>query len=268
MINYTERITSLMRDIIARVPRLSHVDASELLVFARHGRSGAEGAFATCHCIGMPPTDPGYYYWSDRLTGALTRRSHWFVTKSPDVTVEGRHIRYLISFALPRFCDQTLRGAPKERFYTKAPGWLAKLDTIVHELYHIDPRSAGIRSVERHDGAPSSRSHGDDFLSDVADMVRQYIQSQPDPDAYGFLRHGFAELESRHGGVVATTFRSFPSFPQRYIELVPPSERPDTAPAVPIHPVKAWAGRTHFTEDDLMSRQFLDRATRGSAGTR
>ena len=268
MIDYTQRITTLMRDITARVPRLSHVSANDLLVFARYGRSGADGAFATCHCVSMPPTDPGYYYWSDRQTGALTRRSRWFVTKSPHVAVGGRRIRYLISFALPRFCDQTLHGAPKQRFYAEAPGWLAKLDTIVHELYHIDPQSAGIRSVERHDGAPSTRSHGDDFLSTVAGMVREYLESQPDPDAYEFLRFGFTDLEQRYGGVLATTFRSYPSYPQRYIELVPVSLQPNSAPAVAIEPLKPWAGRTHFTEHDLVPRQFLEASTRRAAPRR
>ncbi|HOC19539.1 MAG TPA: hypothetical protein PKK95_14805, partial [Vicinamibacterales bacterium] len=157
MINYTERISTLMRDIVARVPRLSYIDPGELLVFARYGRSGAEGAFATCHCLSLPDSEPGYYYWRDRETGSITRRSRWFVTKSPSVSIQGRPIPYLVSFTLPRFCNQTLTGARKEKYYRKGtPGWIAKLDTVVHELYHIDPAASGIRHVERADGLPSS----------------------------------------------------------------------------------------------------------------
>ena len=45
-------------------------------------------------------------------------------------------------------------------------------------------------------------------------MVQTYLDSRPDPKVYDFLRHDFAALESRHGGVVGTSFRTFPSFPQ------------------------------------------------------
>ena len=43
MINYTERIDQLMADVVVRVPTLSFIDMSRVLVFARAGRSDAEG---------------------------------------------------------------------------------------------------------------------------------------------------------------------------------------------------------------------------------
>jgi len=263
MINYTERISTLMRDIVARVPRLSYIDPGELLVFARYGRSGAEGAFATCHCLSLPDSEPGYYYWRDRQTGSITRRSRWFVTKSPSVSIQGRPIPYLVSFTLPRFCNQTLTGARKEKYYRKGtPGWIAKLDTVVHELYHIDPAASGIRHVERADGLPSSSSHGRDFLKTVADMVREYLGSDPEPSTCEFLRYDFSELEQRYGGVAATTFRNYPSYPQRYIEVLPPGEQLEIPATVPIQPLKSQRTPISFTHDDLAVRQFLIDSTR------
>ena len=141
-----------MQDVVLRVPTLSFIDVADLLVFARAGRTNAEGAFATCHCLTLPPSDPGYYFWRDRTTKQITRRSQWFITKSPAVTIGTRTIKYMISFALPRFCDQTLDRSRKERFYSGADAWIAKLDTVVHELYHIDPQQNGIRRIERSDG--------------------------------------------------------------------------------------------------------------------
>jgi hypothetical protein len=262
MINYTERISLLMRDIVARVPRLSYIDPDELLVFARYGRRGSAGAFATCHCICLPPTEPGYYYWRDRQTGRITRRSPWFVTRSPIVYMGGRRVQYLISFALPRFCDQALAGSRKEHYYRGCEGWLAKLDTVVHELYHIDPQAAGIRRVERCDGGTAAGSHGRTFLGEVAAMVREYLATDPDPSLFDFLRHDFAALESRFGGLAATTFQGFPSYPQRYIDELPASMQPDTPASVRIQPLKPPAAPTHYTERDLVTRQFLERATR------
>ena len=66
---------------------LNYIDLSRLLVFARFGRSDAEGAYATCHALSIPNSEPSYYFWRDRRTGRMTRRSEWFVTKSPEVQI-------------------------------------------------------------------------------------------------------------------------------------------------------------------------------------
>jgi hypothetical protein len=230
------------------------------VVFGRFGRSEAEGAFATCHCLTLPESEPGYYFWRDRITGELTRRSEWFITKSPDVSIGMNRIKYLISFVLPRFCDQTLERSRKADLYpTGTPGWIAKLDTIVHELYHIDPDESGIRRVAKADGTNSPRSHGPLFYEEVSAMVKNYLASNPDPGLYEFLNRGFNELTEDHGGVVATTFRNFPSFPQRYMEAV---TMPNGDPLVKIEPLKPPTQPTRYTADDLHIRQFTDSSAR------
>jgi len=248
-----------MQDIVTRVPTLSFIDVADVLVFARSGRSNAEGAFATCHCLTLPASEPGYYFWRDRKTRRITRRSEWFVTKSPVVTLGARRIKYMISFALPRYCDQSLGRTRKEHLYPGAEPWMAKLDTVVHELYHIDPQFAGIRRIEREDGTFSANCHGHQFFEQVSEMVHTYLNSDPTPAAYEFLRDDFATLERRHGGVVATAFRTFPSFPQRYIERLiqqPPCDADSQdvkveALRVPQHPVR-------YSDDDLHVRQFTN----------
>jgi hypothetical protein len=258
MINYTERIALLMDDIVRRTPRLSFIRIAEVLVFGRSGRSGAEGAYATCHCLTLPESEPGYYFWRDRATGELTRRSEWFVTRSPEVRVGATRINYLISFVLPRFCDQTLERSRKSALYPEAPPWLAKLDTIVHELYHIDPDAAGIRKLVRADGSDSPRSHGPEFYEEVAEMVQAYLRSGADPRQYDFLEHDFDGLNERFGGVVGTAFKNFPSFPQRYMQRI---EMP-VDPAVKVEPVKPPSQPTLYTEDDLQMRQFTEQTSR------
>jgi hypothetical protein len=263
MVNYTERITLLMQDIILRVPKLNFIDVADVLIFARSGRSNAEGAFATCHCLSLPASEPGYYFWRDRSSGRITRRSEWFVTKSPIVTIGPRTIKYMISFALPRYCDQSLDRSRKERFYPGADAWIAKLDTIIHELYHIDPEQNGIRRIEREDGTYSANCHGDRFFEQVSEMVTAYLDSRPDPEVYGFLRYDFDALVSRFGGVAGTTFRTFPSFPQRYIEGLPkrmPCEA--DAEGVDIEPLRIAQQPTKYTEDDLHMREFQKAASR------
>jgi hypothetical protein len=260
MINYTERITMLMQDVVERTPRLSFIDLREVVVFGRFGRSDAEGAFATCHCLTLPESEPGYYFWRDRSTGELTRRSEWFVTKSPRVRVGRADIKYLISFVLPRFCDQSLEHSRKIELYPEGtPSWIAKLDTIVHELYHIDPDESGIRRVSRSDGSDSPRSHGPLFYEEVAAMVKGYMDTRPDPVLYDFLQDDFQGLTARHRGVVATTFRNFPSFPQRYME---PVSMPAGDPLLKVEPLKPLTQPVLYTEDDLHIRQFTDAGAR------
>jgi hypothetical protein len=261
MVNYTERITALMRDIVGRVSRLAFIDLNEVVVFARSGRSEADGAFATCHCLTLPTSDPGYYYWRDRRSGEVTRRSPWFVTKTPDVVVRGRRIKYLISLALPRFCNQTLARTRKRVLYPDADGWIAKLDTVVHELYHIDPDDVGIRKLARADGARSLWSHGPEFYEEVAGMVRQYLATNPDPAKYDFLRHDFEGLKARYGVIAGATFKNYPSYPQRYVEAL--AEQPEdpliTAPLAAL-PRQSQPGL--YTERDLALREFGTSAAR------
>jgi len=261
MLNYTERVTALMRDIVGRVPRLAFIDLDEVLVFARFGRSAADGAFATCHCLTLPTSEPGYYYWRDRRSGEVTRRSPWFVTRTPDVTVGGRKIKYLVSLALPRFCDQILSRTKKRTLYPDTEGWIAKLDTVVHELYHIDPDDVGIRKVAKADGARSLWSHGPEFYEEVAGMVRQYLATNPAPAMYDFLRYDFSELQTTYGGVAAATFRNYPSFPQRYLEAL--AEQPEDPPvSVPLAPLPLQCQPRLYADSDLIVREFSTLAAR------
>ena len=265
MINYTERLSSLMHDIVERVPTLSFIDMNKVLVFARSGRTMAEGAYATCHCICLPPSEPGYYFWRDRTSGQITRRSEWFVTKSPDVRIGDRQIDYMVSFTLPRFCDQMLNRSRKQVHYKGQPNWVAKLDTIVHELYHIDPASPGIRKMERADGTYSANCHGDRFFSDVVEMVSQYLESKPNPELTDFLTFNFAELTSKFGGVAGNTFRSYPSYPQRYTQVLDPQPPAPADVDCRVDPLTMPRIVTSFTGNDLVTRAFLPKGSRRAA---
>jgi hypothetical protein len=90
-------------------------------------------------------------------------------------------------------------------------------------------------------------------------MVRSYLASRPDPSVFDFLQHDFRQLVDGHGGVVATTFRNFPSYPQRYME---PLRTPPSDPVVKIEPMKPQSQPRVYTADDLHLRQFTEAATR------
>ena len=80
---------------------------------------------------------------------------------------------------------------------------------------------------------------------------------------FDFLRHDFDALVARDGGVVGTTFRTYPSFPQRYIERLanqPPYEA--DMGGVTIDPLHVPQQPTRYTQDDLHIRQFLKSTSR------
>ena len=261
-INYTGQLTRLMHDIVARVPELGFIDLDRVLVFARPGRSSADGAYASCHCLGLPTSEPGYFFWRDRVTGDVTRRSEWFVTKSPEVYFEGRLMNYMISFALPRFTDQTLSRSRKRDLYPEGtPDWVAKLDTVVHELYHVDPEQNCLRRFHRPDGGVSDALHNPTYFQDVAGLVQSYLASRPDAAVLEFLKYDFEGLRTRFGMIAGATFRSFPSYPRRYREAVADQPMMRDVMNAPVEKIVDVSPRL-FSEEDLQLREFTGTGSR------
>jgi hypothetical protein len=90
-------------------------------------------------------------------------------------------------------------------------------------------------------------------------MTRAYLASRPNPEVIDFLRLNFAQLQMRHGGVLATTFRNFPSFPQRY--MAPCETLSANEPeGVKVEPLKPFRQPPVYTEHDLNVRRFTGRA--------
>lgn len=93
-------------------------------------------------------------------------------------------------------------------------------------------------------------------------MVNQYLDTKPDAETTDFLRYDFDELSDRFGGVAATTFRGFPSYPQRYTEVLNPQPAPPPGVSCRVEPLKPGRVVTAYTEDDLVMREFLPNTSR------
>jgi hypothetical protein len=252
MFDLTDALSGLVADITRRVPALAHVRPDRTLLFARRGRTGADGPNATCHCLTLPTSEPGYYFWADADTGVITRRSPWFVTRSPQVVIHGMAIDYMISVALPRFSDQVGRRKLERYADTGLSPWVVRLDTIIHELYHIAPDASGLRRFSHADGSVDPRPHPPQFFDDVRQLVCEYLATSPSPDVLEVVQYDFATLQARHGSVVATTFRDG-TYPQRYVDVL--ADQP-VAPTVLVEPFKEAPGRDRFSEADLVVRDF------------
>jgi hypothetical protein len=171
-------------------------------------------------------------------------------------------MNYMISFALPRFMDQTLTRSRKRSLYPAGtPDWVAKLDTVIHELYHIDPEQNCLRRFTRADGSVSDALHSPTYFEDVAQLVQQYLASKPDAQLVEFLQYDFDSLRARFGGVAGVTFRSFPSYPRRYREAVDGPPLPLDIQNAPVERVIDTSGRV-FNDDDLQLREFTGTSAR------
>lgn len=248
MIVLTDHIQALVHDIVARVPMLAHIGPERVLVFARPGRSGASGPLASCHCVARPSGDPGYFFWRDAETQRLVRRTAYVERHAPLVRVSGTRITHLVSLSLPRFCDQRLDRLPKRFRYPGEESWVAKLDTLIHELYHIAPSGGGLRGA---DGVHSGL-HSPAFYAAVTRLTRQYLATNPPQTLIACLRSGFQELEALHGGVAGRVFSSFPSFPREYWE---PIANQPLGPDLPLTNLRR-PSKTEFSEADFRTRHF------------
>ncbi|HVB38923.1 MAG TPA: hypothetical protein VND92_10315, partial [Vicinamibacterales bacterium] len=83
-----------------------------------------------------------------------------------------------------------------------------------------------------------------------------------DPAVYEFLRYDFRQLEDRYGSVVGTTFRTFPSYPQRYAEALSPQPQLAVDDDLALERLHVRQLPTQYTEHDLHARRFTARAAR------
>ena len=82
------------------------------------------------------------------------------------------------------------------------------------------------------------------------------------PSLLEFLHYDFAGLRARYGTTVATTFRSFPSYPRRYRESVEGLPLPTELERARVEKVIDAVPATVFASDDLQMREFTGTGAR------
>lgn len=171
---FTELMRSLVSDICRTVPELGHVKVDRLAFAVTQGTSRSpSGTYAFI----VPLRFEG---------GAETTTRGGQVYRMPRVDLGDRDALYIVYFVCPRFFD-----LPPER----------KLQTVIHELYHIGPQSDG--DLRRFAGrrwahGPSRRRYDET----VERLALSYTGGDGKwPRAARFLKYDLAELTKRYGGV-------------------------------------------------------------------
>jgi predicted metallopeptidase len=152
-LNVTRAVKRLIRDLAARVPELSHVRASRVLVVAGEARRASRGTIR-----------PAHFEETRARSGAGARRK-------PLIRVKGRKILYVVTLRPLWFLDST----PRQR-----------IATIVHELYHASTRFDGTL----HRGRLHSRLPLAAYDRRVGALVDRYLEAAPPEIVEPFSAHG------------------------------------------------------------------------------
>jgi predicted metallopeptidase len=161
-------------DMVYRVAELRHIDFSRVAVsFSQTRHAAGHGLYAA-----LTPLR----FEGGRTEGVRGGRK-WGVQRVQDAS--GREMLYILSFYLPRFFDLAFQE---------------KLVTVVHELWHIGPRSDG--DLRRFRGR--CYAHGGsrkEYDSRVAQIADKWLSLDPPLSMYEFLKYDFRNLVRRYGGV-------------------------------------------------------------------
>jgi predicted metallopeptidase len=154
--NLTLAVKKLVRDVSRRLPELSHVKASRVLVVAGEARRNSRATIRPAHF------------------GITRRRAAGAATK-PLVRIKGRKILYIITLRPPWFVG----SKPEER-----------LLTILHELYHASTRFDGtLHRGRRHSRLPLGR-----YNRRMRRLLRRYLRQAPPEILAPFAHEGEARV--------------------------------------------------------------------------
>lgn len=171
--DFSSAMAGLCLDVARRCEQLAHIKMPQILV-----------SFTQCR-------NQSRHGLQARVTplrfnrGALTRRHGSIEYQVQRFIVDEMEMLYLLTFCLPRFLDQSFDE---------------KLLTVFHELYHVSPLFDG--DLRRHPGRYEVHSHSkDSYDARMAELVREYLSSHPNPGVIDFLRLSSRDLCDRYGGI-------------------------------------------------------------------
>jgi predicted metallopeptidase len=175
--DFTHHIRRLCEDMVSRADSLRHIDMERVAISFSQTRSATKtGIFAS-----LTPLR-----FAGGAAHTVRRGRKWEIQKVIDVN--GRSMLYLLNFYLPRFLDL---------------GFREKLETVVHELWHVSPRCDG--DLRRF--GQRKYAHGASlkkYDAHVKMLVEEWLARNPPERLYAFLYDDFRRLSVQHGRVIGT----------------------------------------------------------------
>jgi hypothetical protein len=184
MLDFNQAMTRLVAEVAANVREFHTIDPQQVLVSAAFSRK-ARRAGLLAYVLPLKyregsPVDR-------RVRGQKVY--HWAML--PTFHREtGKEVLYIVYFMLPRFYNLGLKE---------------KLETVVHELYHISPKFNG--DLRWFKGR--SALHGDmkSYDKKVKELTDEFLNSPHDAGAYEFLKGSFSQSEKKFERILARHIR-------------------------------------------------------------
>lgn len=175
--DYTAAVARVCEDICFRLPEMRHIDMTRVGVsFSQTKHSNPHGVFASTYPL----------RFKDGSDTTIRRGREWTIQRF--FKADGTEYLYILYFSVPRFIE--LKFADK-------------LETIVHELYHISPFFNG--DLRRFPGR--CFAHGSSqkkYDATVRELVKKWLALDPAPEVWDFLQQDFAQLKTLYGSVGGT----------------------------------------------------------------
>lgn len=174
--DYTTAIAAVCGDICFRVPELRHIDMSRVAVgFSQTKNSAPYGIFASATPLRFENGER-FYERHGRL---------WTVQRlfRPD----GVEYLYILYFYVPRFIELPLSQ---------------KLDTIVHELYHVNPLFNG--DLRRFAGRRFAHGSKRRYDQTVNRLTQYWLRQDPPENLWDFLCYNYRDITAKYGKVMGT----------------------------------------------------------------
>jgi len=169
--DYTAAIAAVCNDICFRVPELRHIDMGRVAVgFSRTKNSAPYGIFASATPLRF---ENGQSFYESR--GRLWTVQRYF---RPD----GVEYLYILYFYVPRFIELPLSQ---------------KIDTIVHELYHVHPLFNG--DLRRFAGRRFAHGSKKQYDQTVRRLAQHWLRQNPPDELWDFLCYNYHDLSARYG---------------------------------------------------------------------
>lgn len=179
MLDFNQSMLGTVQEITRTLPEFTHIRISQLRISATYNRSR--------YRAGLLAYVLPLKYKNGSPTQTKKQGSQLYHFGITPTFHAGEEILYILYFMLPRFLNLSLRD---------------KLETIIHELYHISPDFNG--DLRRLKGR--SYIHGESLKAydeNIKRLTEQFLQSSHDSETYAFLNFGAKKLESLHGGILS-----------------------------------------------------------------
>lgn len=200
--DYTNALKEICVDICAKIPEFRHIDPYRIgysFSIAKNVRSR-------------------YGVWASIVPLRFENGSRVAVRErrvsEVDITGKRKIVVYRSFYKYPRIVDKS--GAELlYLFQVMAPRFLdlsitEKIETIMHELYHISPSFNG--DARRFPGRNWQHGNKAEYAARSSAIAARWLKTEPDPRVYDFLRYSYRELCQQYDGVVGVkySFRAIP----------------------------------------------------------